>query len=866
MPTPVRGNNRPTTLRGADRSTPTEGARVDAPQGTADAQPVDGVDRGRRPSVTDGARIAPAVRRGPRFDPIALTDGVTLSSHGFTVGRKRSFVDAGVTQTSAGALYAAARQLSVLDKNPFEKLTAKQKQQVGAHLGEFLLYASEYRGRPSVLSVRARAGSYALMVQLAASMSTGREQAAGRKLVDQLLLAATDEPHPGLRKQMRLGLLALPKSMLTATQLRTRKTLAESVAPARPPYEAWFGDAIAKGEQPQLNGKQYVQDEFWRRELANYKKAGFKVEVTHDHHGERQAIVTGTLKDPKGKADDVALRFELVEKDDDVFEAMDDPNLQVVLYTGHSGVGSVAKWSVETAPSQRGDKLVGLFACRTKQNANMVRRQFPDAHVIVSNHGTYGNDDRIAILELLKGIGARNSYEQMQAAVNKGGVWEKDNYFFPHDRRQLKHVDLDGDGKTALSGDRVDLLYHVKVPRGRGERVTMKPSRKDPATLMSSADGGKLADAVSWFNSLHKYWSEEFGWQHEFDMADRFRADGWFTSSDDDEIVRVEEVKVRGQDPIYRVKVNAAYADQSDHALAMMVTWALNEELSKDTRPDEKDYDRHLRGLAFVSSYVANLVEFADLGDNLLRNFAKRFGYPQGMTYEVAYNAVYSDHDFEASPKVLKALEKGLQYPFLEVNPNRSSVAFRTYVQQALDALKKSGTEIGWMTFEAIATGKVEIDELTDLSREDFHHVRKEFLREGLKLDPDDWYRIGTKNSRAHRAITQSMDGYMWDNRVYVAKGLSPRALAATLVHEVNHILNRSEENYRGDAAIFREEYRAFYSEALFREEPVDDPAFCRRLKAHVIELYALRGVSPDDLPDVPPGKFAPEPGETWGA
>ena len=100
----------------------------------------------------------------------------------------------------------------------------------------------------------------------------------------------------------------------------------------------------------------------------------------------------------------------------------------------------------------------------------------------------------------------------------------------------------------------------------------------------------------------------------------------------------------------------------------------------------------------------------------------------------------------------------------------------------------------------------------------------------------------------------------------YVSKGLSPKALAATLVHEVNHILNRSEEHYRGDAAIFREEYRAFYSEAIFRAEPVDDPDFCRRLKEHVIDLYGLDGVSPDDLPDVPPGKFTPDPNESWGA
>jgi len=35
-------------------------------------------------------------------------------------------------------------------------------------------------------------------------------------------------------------------------------------------------------------------------------------------------------------------------------------------------------------------------------------------------------------------------------------------------------------------------------------------------------------------------------------------------------------------------------------------------------------------------------------------------------------------------------------------------------------------------------------------------------------------------------------------------------------VHEVNHVLNKSEEHYRGEKQELLEEYRAFYVEALF--------------------------------------------------
>jgi hypothetical protein len=110
-------------------------------------------------------------------------------------------------------------------------------------------------------------------------------------------------------------------------------------------------------------------------------------------------------------------------------------------------------------------------------------------------------------------------------------------------------------------------------------------------------------------------------------------------------------------------------------------------------------------------------------------------------------------------------------------------------------------------------------------------------------------------------------NGVSWFNTVhaYWSEGFSERqseqdaqGLASTLVHEVNHILNESEENYRGDRSILCEEYRAFYAEAAFRGEDASDPDVCRRIKQGVIEDYGLEGVTPDDVPGIPPGTLIP--------
>jgi len=206
----------------------------------------------------------------------------------------------------------------------------------------------------------------------------------------------------------------------------------------------------------------------------------------------------------------------------------------------------------------------------------------------------------------------------------------------------------------------------------------------------------------------------------------------------------------------------------------------------------------------------------------------------------------------------VRNLEKGMQYPFLEVNPTRSSLTFRTQVQKALDVLRTSDVPLARATFEAIVSGRVKVDTLSDLSRPDFLKLRKELLPEGIKLDVADFMKLHDEKSGAIRAITSSIDGYMWDDRVYVALDRPAKELAATLVHEVNHVINASEDNYKTPKDALREEYRAFYVEEWLKTGKQPNKTRCKEIKEEVIETYGLKGVTPADVADLPPGVLSP--------
>jgi hypothetical protein len=173
---------------------------------------------------------------------------------------------------------------------------------------------------------------------------------------------------------------------------------------------------------------------------------------------------------------------------------------------------------------------------------------------------------------------------------------------------------------------------------------------------------------------------------------------------------------------------------------------------------------------------------------------------------------------------------------FSEVDPVHTSTMFRRSVEAAIRLLERDPGELANLTAQAIRDRRVLIDELVDLTCWDFERVRADMP--DAKLEPEDFHRLHDVDSPIAAKLAEELDGYMWSNRIYVANGQPARRLAATLIHEVNHVINRSEVGYYEDLPTsgLIHELRAFHVESVF------DPATWKGvdLVEHVIENYEL--------------------------
>lgn len=768
----------------------------------------------------------------------SIAAGVFLRGGRLIVDEQHVVTRAALARSGGSALLVAATRMLSEGRpgnGPIAKLSPAQRKDLIADVLPLVEANAKGTARASLQDVRARAGAFAILEETVLAMRAPSEQRAALALAQTLLAAAGRERDAGLRVHMERRLGQLPARVTGLDKTGVLETTVERMrarrANEKPLRQEWL-----KGTPPTLKVLASVQDEFWKSELSEYKKQGYDVTMK----GKHEAVATKTFENG------VVAEVHMQERDTDVLDGFAVRDADIVLYTGHANLGGITKIAVDHAPSHAGgngkaDKLVALFACRSKQNVDAVDRKFPGQHLLVSAEGTYGHDDRIVLHALIEGIANDKSYAQIEMAAKRKGLWESKNYFMPNET-------------NALTGQERVFIPHSKTAQGKS--ISMRPRE---TTVDARAIGkGPVDDAVEWVNTIHGYWAETFGRRADNALHDQLISGGFFDGTAKDPVVKFENVKDRDGEDRIKISVNKAYASQDPDALAMMVTFATAKELAARGDPSRSEHDKRMLALGMVSSYVYFMVEYSDVADTLLKQFAKTHGFPPGLSWPVVEKAINADPKNDCSPKTLAALERGMEHVFLEVNPDRTSTEFRRRIGAALDVLKNSGSKLGLATHEAIVTGKVKVDEMDDLEKRDYLRIRRDYLKEGVNLPIEGHKRLHDHSSKAWRAITTDMDGYMWDDRIYISHGLSAEQLAKTLVHEVNHVLNESEEHYRGQKAIFAEEYRAFYAEALYAAQAKGRRKLsaeeCREIKEGVIHDYGLKNVSASDIPDVPKG------------
>ena len=73
-------------------------------------------------------------------------------------------------------------------------------------------------------------------------------------------------------------------------------------------------------------------------------------------------------------------------------------------------------------------------------------------------------------------------------------------------------------------------------------------------------------------------------------------------------------------------------------------------------------------------------------------------------------------------------------------------------------------------------------------------------------------------------------------DRVYLNPSQTVRAGAATLIHEVNHVANRSQDHYANPRSVLEEEYRAYWVQRVWKSRRVPAAQELAELKVWIID------------------------------
>lgn len=408
------------------------------------------------------------------------------------------------------------------------------------------------------------------------------------------------------------------------------------------------------------------------------------------------------------------------------------------------------------------------------------------------------------------------------------------------------HAPLEVFMRDRLDGARADEPVFAPAPPFPDRRsISFRP---DARALVDDVARQAQRRAVARLGALWSAWAEPFG--NDAARALVVKADGFTEgTTSTGTSAHAASVRLQKRGTTFEVALDRTFAGADPDVIGMLTVFDGAQALLQRVHPDATEHQRRMIALGMVARLVYEDLPHGDVADLLLARFARARGFPPTLSFAAVEKAMRVEGSAQVSPKTLATLERAMEYTFLEVNPRRTSTAFRMLIGRALEILLRSPAPVGRRTYEAIATGKIVVDDLADLNAEDYQRLRRDFRKDGILVDER---RDGVIKGASLRAITATIDGYMWDERIYVSGTLDPRDAARILVHEVNHVLNASEEHYRSDQKILVEEYRAFYAQSLL-DGPMK-PAACRALKERVIRDYGLTGVTPDDVPDVPPG------------
>jgi hypothetical protein len=475
---------------------------------------------------------------------------------------------------------------------------------------------------------------------------------------DALVRAETD---PRLRETMIFH-LSNSEAAKSGPAKPVSDALMKELAPLSPPYEKWFA-----GGNKTVNLSWTVgQGGFMKGFADNLKGAGFKPVGTENSYG----VNTYEKTVNKPGVGDTTFRITVREGGTNILAPMNDKNVQIVGYDGHSDWGRNMTASVKNGPvdpTGADGKLLFYNLCVGKGVLDRVREKYPNSQVVTTYAASNFYTDSAgqmtrgegvqALLAMVDDVAARAPWSTIHKSMNDaanigwGRTW--DNYVTPISTlTREKVLDSDHDGQA----DYLDKLYNYstyKVPEDTAREF--KPVKQDrPAGVL---DGTKVNVSAQMVNTLSEF-------STILDQANRDSkvvANGWFEPKmGEREVVRFTQAKGSDGKPEFHMSVNARYSHMSEEALRATTVYEFNRYLANSGQLRMDPVDAKLAGLlVFVQSLK---VDDGYRDAEVWKSFLNRYAFPADTSFSAISSVLDSEagHAYAGSPEMVKALREKL--------------------------------------------------------------------------------------------------------------------------------------------------------------------------------------------------------------
>lgn len=508
-------------------------------------------------------------------------------------------------------------------------------------------------------ALQLRASTATVLLDLINASSEPELRGPAAKTYEALVRAETD---PRLRETMIFHLSNAPAAQ-SGDVKAISDALLKQLAPTSPPYDKWF----ANGNKTVNLAWTVGQGEFWKG-FTNYLKTnGFKPVGTENEYG----VTTYEAKINKPGVGETTFRIAVRQGGTDILTPMNDANMQMVGYDGHSNWGRNMTASVKNGPpsADAGDgKLIFYNLCVGKGVLDQVKEKYGNAQVVTtyaaSNFYTDAQGQMTrgeggqALIALINGVAARADWTQLHTAMNKaadigyGRTW--DNYLTPiSTQTREKVLDRDNDGQA----DYLDKHFNYstfKVPEDTAREFT--PVKQDrPSTVL---DGTKVLVSANMVNTL----SEFSGILDRANPDSKVIAGGWYEPKPGEpkDVVRFTEQKGKDGKTEYVMTMNARYSHMSEEAMRATTAFEFNRFMQDSGKLRLSPEDGKLAGVMVFAQSLAVDEGYRD--NEVFKNFLKRYNLPESISLSAVNGALsaHTGHNYAGDATVIAKLKASL--------------------------------------------------------------------------------------------------------------------------------------------------------------------------------------------------------------